>query len=287
MYRIGFIFFSLFLYAAEVSAGTSVWKVEKHDSVVYLAGTCHMLNASDHPLPAEFEQAYAAADMLIFETDISGSSSPAFQLKFLQAVAVEPGKTLETSLKPDTYKALTEFLKQRNIPVESFMYYSPAGMTLMLSLMEYQRLGMSPTYGVDFYFNNKASKSLKTTEHLESLDDQLKFISNMGKGQENEMVMYTLRELDKSEVFISKLKEYWRKGDMQALDELGLKEMREKFKETYHDLIVKRNNNWLPQIEEMLLDEKVETVMVGALHLAGPDGLLTQLKAKGYKVEQL
>lgn len=278
---------ALFLPVSTLLAATSVWKVEKHNNVIYLVGTCHVLNAGDHPLPAEFNQAYKAAEQIIFETDIAATSSPAFQLKFLQALAVEQGKTLETSLKPATWTALTQFLKERNMPVESFTYYSPAGMTIMLTVMEYQRLGMSPAYGVDFHFNNQAAKDKKATGYLESIDEQLNFLSNMGKGQEDDMVLYTLQELAKAEEFIGKLKEYWRAGDMQALDTLGLVEMREKFRGTYEDLILKRNNNWMPHIEKMLTDTGTEAVMVGALHLAGPDGLLVQLKAKGYKVQQL
>lgn len=279
--------FMLSLVTASVFAGTSVWKIEKNNASIYLVGTCHVLNASDHPLPAEFDKAYEAASIVVFETDIAGTGSPAFQLKFLQALAVEKGKTLETSLKPETWKALSDFLKARNMPVESFMQYSPAGMTLMLTMMEYQRLGMSPAYGVDFHYEKKARAASKTVEHLESLDEQLAFIANMGKGQEDQMLMYTLKELGNSETMIKQLKTHWRNGDAQALDEVALKEMREKFNSTYKDLIVKRNNNWMPQIEDMLTNAQVETVMVGALHLVGRDGLLAQLKAKGYKVEQL
>ena len=42
-----------------------------------------------------------------------------------------------------------------------------------------------------------------------------------------------------------------------------------------------------PQIEAQLKSGDVAMVLVGALHFAGPDGLLAQLKAKGYSITQL
>lgn len=63
--------------------------------------------------------------------------------------------------------------------------------------------------------------------------------------------------------------------------------MREKFPDTYAEMIVNRNNKWMPEIEAMLADKPTEAVMVGALHLVGPDGLIELLKKKGYKVTQL
>ncbi|MFQ3190047.1 MAG: hypothetical protein ACI936_001177 [Paraglaciecola sp.] len=55
----------------------------------------------------------------------------------------------------------------------------------------------------------------------------------------------------------------------------------------YQDLLVTRNINWLPKIVNMLSDQPIEFVLVGALHLAGPDSVLAKLKAKGYKIKKL
>ena len=54
----------------------------------------------------------------------------------------------------------------------------------------------------------------------------------------------------------------------------------------YKSLIADRNDAWLPKIEAMLKTREVEFVLVGALHLAGDDGLLSQLATRGYKVRQ-
>ena len=55
----------------------------------------------------------------------------------------------------------------------------------------------------------------------------------------------------------------------------------------YQKLLVQRNNNWVPQIEKFLTEEKNVLVIVGAAHLAGEDGLFALLTAKGYELERM
>jgi len=55
------------LSAAGAWAESSVWVVKGAKATVYLTGSCHVLRASDHPLPAEFEAAYAQSRQIIFE----------------------------------------------------------------------------------------------------------------------------------------------------------------------------------------------------------------------------
>ena len=52
-------------------------------------------------------------------------------------------------------------------------------------------------------------------------------------------------------------------------------------------LLVQRNNAWMQIIEPMFRDDDTEFVLVGAAHLVGEDGLLSQLQAKGYTITQL
>lgn len=66
-------------------------------------------------------------------------------------------------------------------------------------------------------------------------------------------------------------------------------EMVAKTPETYRLLVVERNRNWMPQLVRRLADEHKDNtlVVVGAMHLLGSDGLVEQLRAKGYKVERV
>ena len=56
--------------------------------------------------------------------------------------------------------------------------------------------------------------------------------------------------------------------------------------ELYKRLLIERNNNWVPQVEQCLKEKAGCFIVVGAAHLVGPDGLPTLLTKKGYKVTQ-
>jgi hypothetical protein len=63
--------------------------------------------------------------------------------------------------------------------------------------------------------------------------------------------------------------------------------MRAESPEIYDELIVQRNQNWMPELEKLMRSDPVEFVLVGAGHLAGKDGLIAALQARGCAVEQI
>ena len=78
----------------------------------------------------------------------------------------------------------------------------------------------------------------------------------------------------------------WRRGDATTI-ERDLVRALQKYPAAYQSLIVERNHNWMPQLEQCLTRTTPCMVVVGAAHLVGPDGLLTLLQRKGYRIEQL
>ena len=45
--------------------------------------------------------------------------------------------------------------------------------------------------------------------------------------------------------------------------------------------------DWMPKLKALMAGGKKYFVVVGALHLVGPDGLLALFQKDGYKIEQL
>jgi hypothetical protein len=54
-----------------------------------------------------------------------------------------------------------------------------------------------------------------------------------------------------------------------------------------HILLDRRNRNWLPQIEAMMVQNKTVFVTVGAAHLVGPGSVLDMLCVRGWKVQRI
>lgn len=267
-------------------ADTSVWKVSKNDQSLYIGGTLHVLAESDYPLPDSFTQAYEDAQTLVFETDLAALATPDFQMSMLGALTYADGNNLKSSLKPDTFTRLQSYCQVRGLPLDNFLRFKPALLTITLTMVELQRLGISSA-GVDEHFHKLGAKDGKAVGQLESTEQQLQFLSSMGEGQEDQLILSTLDDMDILAEMMSTMKTAWRKGDSDKLLHTAITPMKADYPELYKDLLVSRNDNWIPQIKAMFETPETEFILVGTLHLIGDDGIIERLAADGYDVEQL
>lgn len=280
------VFVVLCVFVSSVYAASPVWKVSKGDAHLFIGGTIHLLSAADYPLPAGFEDAYRQADQLVFETDLQQMKNPEMQKQILAQVIYADGQSLQQVLNRQTFQTLEQYLASRRIPVANVVRFKPGMLALTLTVIELQRLGLGGT-GVDEFYGLKASNDRKKMGQLETVEEQLSFLTTLGDGYENDMITYTLRDLKELPSMMQALKTAWRKGDNRGLDEVALAPFKKDFPAVYDKLIARRNRSWLPLIEAMLQTKDVEFVLVGALHLVGDDGLLAQLAARGYQVQMV
>jgi len=278
-------FLLLFSYSF-LYADSPVWKVSKGDDYLYIGGTIHLLGKSDYPLPSGFEQAYAQAQKVVFETDIAKVNSLEFAQQLLGHVMYPPGTDLTKVLKADTFKALKEHFQSRGMPIEAMLNFKIGMIIVTLSTIELQRLGVAGE-GVDKFYNNRSLIDKKTIGYLESPAQQIIYIADMGKGMEDKVIEHTLRDLKTLPKVLKSLKFAWRKGDNKKLQEIGIEPFKQDYPAVYHSLLVRRNNAWLGQIESMVGSDEIELVLVGALHLVGDDGILKLLTDRGYHIEKL
>ncbi len=277
---------TLLLWQSLLLADTSVWKVSKDDKALYIGGTLHVLAPSDFPLPGSFQKAYQQAQTLVFETDLSALATPDFQMQMLRVLTYTDGKTLKSLLKEDTYRRLQAYCQSRGLLLENFLHFKPGLLSITLTMFELQRMGISSA-GVDEHFHELGKKDRKTVKKLETTEQQLQFLATMGEGQEDQLILSTLNEMGVLSEMMETMRAAWRSGDSDKLLETAITPMRKDYPELYQTLLVSRNNRWLPQIEAMFDTPETEFILVGTLHLIGPDGVIERLQKAGYKIEQL
>jgi uncharacterized protein len=278
--------FLVFVFCVQSQAESSVWKIQKGDSVMYVGGTIHILRQSDFPLPQEFDKAYTSSDMLVFEVDLGKANDPSVQQKLLTKAMYTDGSNVEQHLSTEAYKLLNEHCVTNGIPIEQLKQFKPQIIAVMMDTMELAKLGVAQE-GVDMFYYKSASKDNKVIEGLETIDEQIDYLLDMGKGHEDSLVSYTITDLDSTKKNFDIMIDSWKRGDVDKLDSLINGEIRSKMPEIYKDVIVDRNINWMQMIEKYFENQKTEFVLVGMAHLVGTDGIIEQLKKKGYKVEKL
>ncbi len=264
----------------------SVWKVTNGENTVFFGGTIHILKANNLPLPSEFDKAYAASDILVFETDIEGAENEEFQQKMMSKVILTDGTTLQTRLSEETYASLKTYLDAKGLPIINLHPLKPSMVALTITMLEFQANGFTQD-GVDKIFAKKARQDGKQIDWFESIDEQLDFIANMGGDDDDGMIKYTLEEIESLPTMIDDMLSSWLAGDLEKLNETLVQEMANDFPEMYQEMLVKRNDNWMPKIIELLNDKPTEFVLVGTAHLAGKDSVFAKLEAKGFKIEKL
>ena len=263
-----------------------VWKVQSDTSMLYIGGTIHVLRESDYPLPEEFDYAYQDADIIVNEVVLEESLTPEFQqLIMIKGVYID-GTTLDMVLSRKAYNVLELYCTDVGIPVSSILQFKPFMVKLTLMSLELQRLGANQD-GVDNFFYKRALTDGKKYEGLESVEEHIEIITSMGEGNESKFIISTIRGLRESGKNLDEVILAWRTADEKKINKLLIKGIKKDFPEDYMTLLVERNRNWLPKIEDYLQTPPKEFILVGIGHLMGEDGIIAQLKKRGYKIEKL
>jgi uncharacterized protein len=266
-------------------ARSFLWKVQSGPRVMYLAGSVHALSADVYPLNPAFEQAFAASDTLVEEISLEQSGILSLAPMLLSKAMYQDGRTFDKVVSKETADQVAAFLKGMPIGIELIRPMKPWMVMMMLSAMQVQQAGLNPALGLDQYFFDKATKAGKTLVALETAEYQIDRFDTMPESLQEQLLRSTLDELNTQSKELDTTVASWQRGDAAAI-ERGVLGSFKKYPAAYRSLIVERNNNWIPQLEKCLARTTPCMVVVGAAHLVGPDGLLTLLQRKGYRVEQ-
>jgi uncharacterized protein YbaP (TraB family) len=278
---------ALLLYVSAVQADTSVWQVTKGEQRLYIAGTVHLLPPEQFPLPQEFNQAYSQADTLVFETDVRELETAQGMQLLMQHAMYSDGRSLSQVLSANSYQQLQQYAKTQGVDLAPLNNFKPDFVLLTLMQVALQKAGMAGE-GVDMHFLKQAVTDSKPMLFLETVEQQLVMLLNISAENEDAFVAQNLQQLSELEAELTKIIAAWRSGDTDTMAALAMA-----FTDTpegklfYDALLVQRNKNWLPQLEQMLATPEVELVLVGALHLAGEANVLQLLREQGYSITQL
>lgn len=276
----------LVLFLQDTYANSSVWQVSKSGKIFYLAGSIHLLSKDDYPLPKAYQQAYQNSEALVLEIDLGKTTGASFQRNLLQMMSYPIGERLQHHLSKKTYLKLRQHFQKNNKDLNDFSHFKAGYISMLLTIFELQKLNMAGT-GVDQYFFNLAEKDQKMVVGLESLQTHFEALASMGDGYEDELIEHSLNELKILQPQLQKMKQAWRSGDLKATEAVTIASIKTEFPELYQRILVARNQAWLPKIASLIHASKTSFILIGNAHLAGKEGLIHQLKLKGFTLKQL
>jgi len=270
------------------------WKVEKDGVEVHLLGSIHVGDAKMYPLRDEIEEAFDNSDHLVVEVNIAKGpdEKTAAEIQALQVYS--DGTTLKDHVSAETYARLQSFLKELGLPTNSYDTFKPWAIYLDMSNFVSASSGYQGGLGIDMYYLSRAQLAYKPILELESYSSQLNIFDSYSKELQEQQVnevldgIFGIRETtNETDTSLDTLADLWIKGDDAGLE--ALVTSLEESPELYEKLLTNRHTGMLEKIEGYLSNEKKDSyfVVAGYLHMLGKDGLITQLKEKGYTVTRI
>ena len=267
-------------------AASMVWAVRGAHGTLYLAGSVHLLPAQDASLPAALDQAYRGSGKLVMELDLGKLDQAQLGEWMQQHGALPAGSDLHTLLGETRYARVRSAVEGLGLPPQLIDTQAPWLIGLEVAELEYARLGFDPQQGVEEQLVRRAQADGKPTAGLETVQEELGGLESLPPKEQLRLLDQSLEELKDAPEEMKAVLSAWRRGNASELARL-LEQDFDGFPTLYEALVTSRNRHWLAQIEAYARGNGDTLVVVGALHLVGPGGLLELLRKDGFTVTQL
>ena len=252
---------------------------------IAFVGVLHFGVPDMYPLPAPVEDAYAAADLVAFETDLRQVSSPAFAAAIQASGALPPGESLSQKLTAGTWQRLQTTAAGLGYSSPLLGTLAPWYCSSTLTSAALRRNGLASALGLDTYLFSRATAENKEVHCLETPEQQLALLASINAESDETLILNLLDELDAMPDFSRHLLALWRQGAAAPLARLigrsfaGHPDQRER-------MLRDRNEAWFSQLDHLNGQGHRVFVAVGAGHLVGRGSLLTLFRRRHFKVVQ-
>lgn len=264
-----------------------LWKIHGNGlkKASYILGTYHIANNEFLNTLKGCKKALSKTHSVLGELEIT----PEVANQMMPYMLLD-NSTLDSLLNALQYDSLSMFVQDKlGLPMPVFNKMKPIGIYLMLSSAEMKNSAFIQNYkGVpmDIYVQNEAKKNEKDVYALETIQEQADLLfTNITIEDQVIMLMEYIR-MDKIKITdeSDKMNSCYKAQDLNCLDSLMKSSG---FNSIESDLLLKnRNARWIPRIEE-IVNKQSCFIAVGALHLAGENGLIRLLRNKGYTLSPI
>ena len=268
----------LFLFTLTVfsSQAQLLYKIEGNNlqKPSYIYGTIHIMPKKDFVISDSIKSAFKTCNELVMEVDLNMDLKT--QLEILELTMLPDGKTIADITTKENSERIRNFcLDSINWKESKYNKTSRFQPFFLSSLITQELIGKSKSYEIEF--KKLAKKNKMSMSGLETIQFQMNLLSEVSNEEQIKMLLLGLTT-DNSE--FNKLLENYLKKDINQLVTLMNTDLSPEF---YSDLIVKRNQKWIPIITE-LIQKNPAFIAVGAAHLPGKEGVLNLLQEAGYKI---
>ncbi len=266
-----------------------MWHIKTEKTNLYLAGSIHALNKGYYPFAPAYINAFDSVDKLVVEINISALDPKTSKAYIDSLTWLDPGENLRDKLTADDIKKLIPFAKHQKMSLQTLLKLKPWVLLEMLSRLQLAQTNFKTDLGVDQFFIKRAQDSNKTILELETLAEQINAIEGAKESAQIAAISHALSQLEQGQEQLMQLAGFWQSGDEKGLYQYSQEDIvaQPKIAPLMIQLLDNRNKTMATKIAHYLNSGGSYFVMVGALHLAGPNSIQNQLKHMGFKLAKV
>ena len=255
---------------------------------LYLLGSIHVGPVGGWQLPQFILKRFDSAAALIVEVDMRAGSPEEQDNAVLQHGLLPGGESIQNHISPDLYRALGKHLAKSNRSLANINPWQPWMVATILLTYELEQLGYPMEAGLDLDMIARVKDNQRIIG-LESMVEQLSFLSSLSPSNQELMLKDVLLQADNIEKSFIELKEAWRLGDEAKLEEVLFQELKTnpELAPFYESVIYGRNQTMCDRLQKHLEGGETLFGVVGAYHLVGARGIPMCLAKRGYRVRRL
>lgn len=285
------ILFSIAAIAMALSSQAQLlWKVTGGDSKgdSYIFGTHHIAPVAILDSIQGFADALNSVSTVYGELEMAEMTSPAVQQVAMRHSMAPADSTLSKLLSAEQLDSVSAVLGKYTggmLTAAALDPMKPVVVSTQLGVM--QSMVAFPEFTgqqqLDQVIQERAQLAGKTVKGLETAEQQFAILMGGSLSRQAEQLMKDIRKEEKTIEDAKTLAAAYMSADLDAMERLFNDPDTGMSPETAKALIYDRNDNWIAQLREILPADKV-MIVVGAGHLVGEKGILSQLRNAGYEV---
>ena len=280
-----FVFlFSSLLSFSQSKYNSLCWKIYDNGltDTSYLYGTMHVQDSRVFQFKNGIQEAFNRCE--IFALELNMDSVNTFQL--MDELIMEPPNRLDSLLTNKEYEMVSQYFKDTlGIGLMIFNKMQPIYTSQLIS---FEKIKKDQDVALDIYFFNEAKKQNKTTVGLEFMEEQLNAFKSIPYDVQAKELFKAVENAYKGEgQEIDELIEYYLNEDLDKLLELTLNSqfMDEEINIIFKQVFLIDRNHKMAERSIKYIKSGPTFIAVGAAHLPGNEGVIENLRKKGYTVE--
>lgn len=260
-----------------------LWRIADADSEIWLFGSVHVLPDDVAWRSEAFEAAFAEADELVTEADVSDAAATAALASHYGALP--SGERLSDKLPPRARIQLARVVSALGADAEAIEMMRPWLAGLRLSYLFARSRGQESDAGVEAALMPEARARGMALSYLETPEQQVRTLADLSDADQMNFLQSTLDEIERSDDVLERTQSAWADGDVARLERLLHTQLHAAGDGPYSALIPQRNRAWAAQIEHRLEGSGRTIYVVGVAHLLGDDSVVALLRADGIAVD--